>query len=238
MENKNTLGRQIKISSILVQRNFIKEQLEHLAQNPSKDGQHVYRYVGHIFPENLAWLINEDFYVLSQEFKDGPFQDDIYLISPSVDINLTEEEMDLAKTFVQPKKTTEERAREAIERSNEVLRSIFSEERLKEFKDSLASKTARKDDSSDKTTADTADSCKVDMSMLREGLDDLREFMKEIFPEGMFSNPFVKKEDADKDGSCPQTPTDNAGSCDWCKADTANEVKEDASDPVPPPYSV
>ena len=223
MENKNTLGRQIKISSILVQRNFIKEQLEKLVQNPNKDGQHVYRYVGHIFPENVTWLRDENLRIFTKEVNDGLFTTEINLITPFDIIQLTAEEMELAAAFVQPKKTTEEKAREAASQSSELMKSIFPEG-IKGFIDSLGK--SAEDGKAPKTPAD-----KVDTSVSREVLDEydkkLKKFLKGV--RELF--------DLDDD-DCPKTPTGDAGGCDWCKADMADEAKDDASDPVPPPYSV
>lgn len=56
------LGKEVKIATIMKQRRFIEQQLKD-APKRSKDGDVSYRYVGHVYPENIEFFQNEGFFV-------------------------------------------------------------------------------------------------------------------------------------------------------------------------------
>ena len=66
MEKQRTLAKEIKIQNLIRQRNFITKQLLKI-KGGIKDGDTTYRYVGHVFEENVAYFESEGFKVTKVE---------------------------------------------------------------------------------------------------------------------------------------------------------------------------
>ena len=93
------LAKKIKIRTILRQREFIVEQMEHELE---EDGNPLYSYCGYIYPENLAYFRTEGFdivKVMSESVHPVTRGAPYYLFTPKDDINLSEEEMKEAEKF-------------------------------------------------------------------------------------------------------------------------------------------
>lgn len=56
------LGKEVKIATIMKQRRFIEQQLKD-APKRSEDGDVSYRYVGHVYQENIEFFQNEGFFI-------------------------------------------------------------------------------------------------------------------------------------------------------------------------------
>lgn len=94
------LAKEIKIKNVKRQREFIKDQLEHLLDHQKEDGNTAYRYVGHVLPEVIAYFTNEGYKVeritsdmLTAATKGLP----VYLFTISEDVVLTDEELKAAE---------------------------------------------------------------------------------------------------------------------------------------------
>ena len=55
------LATEIRIANIKRQREFIKEQLQKLVDEPNSDGSCTYRYVGQVLPEVIKYFESEGF---------------------------------------------------------------------------------------------------------------------------------------------------------------------------------
>ena len=95
--NKTSLGRALKIANIVEQRNAIKNAINEKIQVPDKLGDPSIIYTGHIFPENMLWLTEEEkinvFKVHESQHCPKKYGIPSYVLVPSSDIFLTEEEM-------------------------------------------------------------------------------------------------------------------------------------------------
>ena len=93
------LAKELKIKTLKKQREFIKEQLSH--GDVRRDGDTAYRYVGHIYPEVIAYFESEGFSVKKVESdlmtaltKGMPTY--IFVVG---DVKLTEEELQAAEAY-------------------------------------------------------------------------------------------------------------------------------------------
>ena len=93
MENTNSLGREIKIANLMAQRNFLETMLTKECITHSHIGSSTITYIGYIFPENIAWLKANDISISKHEPKEEFPGTTTYLLTPSDDIMLTNEEL-------------------------------------------------------------------------------------------------------------------------------------------------
>lgn len=118
------LAKELKIKTIKKQREFIKKQLSHA--DTRKDGDTAYRYVGHIYPEVIAYFESEGFIVTKVESdmmtamtKGLP----TYLFVVG-DVKLTEEELKEAEAY-EPEEDGEDDRELRIAFIDEIFSEIF-----------------------------------------------------------------------------------------------------------------
>ena len=109
------LQREIKISNLITQREFIKEQLEKVKN--MNDGDPTYSYTGYIYPENIRYFEEIEGCVITKvesdmakAFSKGKI---VYCFMPKDDIVLTDEELQSAEEVARKKK-----AEDAEEKAN------------------------------------------------------------------------------------------------------------------------
>ena len=96
MENDCSLGRKVKISNVMLQRKFLEEKITEAIEEAHSDGSSDLRYFGHIYPENITWLIDNEFEVhkIRATSSDSPaFGLETYVITPQTSISLHEDEL-------------------------------------------------------------------------------------------------------------------------------------------------
>ena len=103
------LAKEIKIMTILKQREFIRQQLEDTVY--AVNGNPTYTYIGHIYPENLEYFYKDGWDI--REVKCETLIADaeglpIWLLAPKDDIILTEEEMQEAEMYIKSSKKDDE----------------------------------------------------------------------------------------------------------------------------------
>ena len=94
------LGKEIKIATLMKQRRFIEEQLKR-APERSNDGDVSYRYVGHVYKENIKFFENEGFFIY-REYSEKLVAEvhglPVYVFVPDDEkLILTEEELNQSK---------------------------------------------------------------------------------------------------------------------------------------------
>ena len=94
------LAKEVKIKNIKRQREFIKDQLEHLLNHQNEDGDTAYLYVGHVLPEVIDYINAEGYKVeritsdmLTAATKGLP----VYLFTISDEVVLNDEELKAAE---------------------------------------------------------------------------------------------------------------------------------------------
>ena len=66
------LAKELKIQNLKRQREFIKSTVELMIKEPDKDGDTTFVYVGHVFPEVIAYFQGEGFCV--KKVSDGTIE--------------------------------------------------------------------------------------------------------------------------------------------------------------------
>lgn len=105
---KTTLGRSLKIAKIVEQRNYIEKAINEKIQMSGENGDPSIIYTGHIFPENMLWLTEEEkiniFKVKETQHCPKKYGIPSYVLVPSSDILLNEEEMKESKMLYTEKR--------------------------------------------------------------------------------------------------------------------------------------
>ena len=101
---KSMLAKEMKICSLVAQRNFIVEEMTK-AYKLRRDGNAVFTYKGVIYPENLEYFKNEGFDIRCLNSKEivVKYGTPYYMFYPKLEVKLNESDMlfssELAKQF-------------------------------------------------------------------------------------------------------------------------------------------
>lgn len=93
------LAKSLKIKNLKRQREFITGMIMNLINNPPRDGNTSFLYMGTIFPENWEYFKNEGFDILQLNFIEYTAEAKgmpIFRISVKSELTLDDEEMKLA----------------------------------------------------------------------------------------------------------------------------------------------
>lgn len=91
-------ARDYKIRTILVQRGYIEKQLSNIDKVAQNSGMIDYPFIGEIYPENIKYFNDLGYEVVrAKDACDMVKARPIYIIYPSEEIVLTDEELKLAE---------------------------------------------------------------------------------------------------------------------------------------------